>query len=115
MANKLVVIFLNRTDLLEDVLEGLLEVGVSGATVIDSVGMGRILSKDVPIFAGLRNLFPGLSPDNKTILIVADEKLIDDIIAVVEDVCGDLCEVGLGLAVVLPLELVKGLRPGLKE
>jgi nitrogen regulatory protein PII len=115
MANKLVVIFLNRTDLLEDVLEGLLEVGVSGATVIDSVGMGRILSKDVPIFAGLRNLFPGLSPDNKTILIVSDEKMVGEIITVTEDVCGDLCQAGMGLAVVLPIDLVKGLRPGLTE
>ncbi|MHC4780321.1 MAG: P-II family nitrogen regulator [Planctomycetota bacterium] len=115
MSNKLVIIFLNRTELLEDVLEGFLEVGVSGATVIDSVGMGRILSTDVPIFAGIRNLFPGLSPDNKTILIVTKEDMVDNIIAVVEDVCGDLCEAGMGLAVVLPLDRVQGLRPGLKE
>jgi nitrogen regulatory protein PII len=113
MATKLVVIILNHPENLEDVLEGLLEIGVSGATVIDSVGMGRILSHDVPIFAGLRKIFPSLSPDNKTILIVTQETLINDIMAVAEETCGSLDQPGAGLAFVIPIDFVKGLRPGL--
>lgn len=50
---KLLVLFLNKVEKLEEVLEGYVEVGVSGATVVDSVGMGHILSEEVPIFAGL--------------------------------------------------------------
>ena len=49
---KLVITFLNHPEDLDDVLAGFLEIGVTGATVIDSVGMGQILSHDVPIFAG---------------------------------------------------------------
>jgi nitrogen regulatory protein PII len=113
MANKLVVIFVNRAETMEDILEGFLEIGVSGATVVDSVGMGRILSHDVPIFAGIRKIFPGLSPDNKMIFLVSDEAMIDDIVAVVEDTCGPLEDPGAGLAIVIPLDFVKGLRPGL--
>jgi len=72
---KLVVIVLNNTEHLEDLLTAFLEIGVSGSTVIDSVGMGRILSHDVPIFAGLRSTFPGTSPVNKTILTVTSDEL----------------------------------------
>ena len=48
---KLLFIILNSAENLEEVLEGLLEVGVTGATVVDSVGMGHII-EDVPLFAG---------------------------------------------------------------
>lgn len=113
MAHKLVIIFVNHAEKMEDVLEGLLEVGVGGATVVDSVGMGRILSRDVPIFAGIRKVFPGLSADNKIIFIVTEEALVGDIMTVVEDVCGSLDDPGTGLAVVLPLDFVRGLRPSL--
>jgi nitrogen regulatory protein P-II 1 len=112
MAYKLVIIFVNRAEFMEDILEGFLEIGVSGATVVDSVGMGRILSHDVPIFAGIRKAFPGLSPDNKTIFAVTDENLVEDIMAVIEDVCGPLDQPGAGVAVVLPIDSVRGLRPG---
>ena len=86
---------------------------VSGATVLDSVGMGRILSHDVPIFAGLRSAFPGTSPVNKTIFTVVGGELVDDVLAVVEDVCGSFDGPGTGVVFVLPLEAVYGLSPSL--
>ena len=58
---KLLVVVLNANDKLEEVLEGLIETGVTGATVVDSVGMGSIIG-DVPLFAGLRSLFRGARP-----------------------------------------------------
>ena len=110
---KLIVIVLNKTEFLEDLLLAFLEIGATGATVIDSVGMGRILSHDVPVFAGLRSAFPGTSPGNKTILVVADEGLVDDLFTVVDDVCGSFDEPGTGLVFVLPIETTRGLNPGL--
>jgi nitrogen regulatory protein PII len=110
---KLVMIVLNHTEHLEDLLAGFLEIGVSGATVIDSVGMGRILSHEVPIFAGLRSVFPGSTPSNKTILVVTEDGLVEDIVAVTRDVCGCFDEPGSGLLFVLPVERVMGLKPGL--
>ena len=47
---KLLLIVLNSAEKLEEVLEGLIETGVTGATVVDSVGMGHIM-EDVPLFA----------------------------------------------------------------
>jgi nitrogen regulatory protein PII len=109
---QLILIILNRTELLEDLLSAFLEIGVSGATVVNSVGMGRILSHDVPIFAGLRSAFPGTSPANKTILVVTEDAMVDTALAAVEDVCGSFEQQGSGLVVVLPVGAVYGYRPG---
>jgi len=111
---KLVVIFLNRPEMLEEVLEGFLEIGASGATVVDTVGMGQILSYEVPIFAGLRRAFPGTSPVNKTIFLVTEEHLVREIIDVVEDVCGSLSARGTGMAFVLHVDQVIGMGDGMK-
>jgi nitrogen regulatory protein PII len=110
---KLVVIVLNRIEHLEDLLTAFLEIGVSGATVVDSVGMGRILSHDVPIFTGLRSAFPGTSPVNKTILVVTEDRLVADILTATDDVCGSFDEPGTGLVFVLPIDTVHGLGRGL--
>lgn len=110
---KLVVVILNRIELLEDLLSAFLEIGVSGATVIDSVGMGRILSHDVPIFAGLRSAFPGTSPVNKTVFMATEDERVEDILTVVEDVCGDLSRPGTGLVFVVPVETALGLGSGI--
>ncbi|MFW6131565.1 MAG: hypothetical protein ACOC5F_03095 [Candidatus Aminicenantaceae bacterium] len=91
---KLVIIFLNHIEYLEDLLSAFLEIGLSGATVIDSVGMGHIISHDIPIFAGLKDSFPGSSPTNKTILIVTEDNKIDDISEVLDDITGYLKESG---------------------
>ena len=48
----LLVCICNQPDKLEEILEAFVEVGITGATVLDTVGMGQILSTEVPIFAG---------------------------------------------------------------
>jgi nitrogen regulatory protein PII len=110
---KLVVIVLNKTEYLEDLFTAFLEIGVSGATVVDSVGMGRILSHDVPIFTGLRSAFPGTSPVNKTIFLVTEDAMVEDILTVIDDVCGSFDEAGTGLVFVLPVDAARGLGRGL--
>ena len=84
---KLVVIFLNKIEYLEDLLSAFLEIGVSGATVLNSVGMGHIISEHIPIFAGLQDAFAGSSPSNRTILTVVENEMVEKIAEVVEDVC----------------------------
>lgn len=107
---KLVVIFLNKVEYLEDLLTAFLEIGVSGATVLDSVGMGRIISANVPIFAGLRSAFAGSSPSNKTILAVVEDDLVGEMADLLEDVCGSFSEQGSGLMIALPVHKLFGFR-----
>jgi hypothetical protein len=85
---KLGIIFLNDIEYLEDLMSAFLEIGVPGATILDSVGMGHIISYDIPIFAGLRDSFAGSSPTNKTILIVAPEDQVAEIDEALRDITG---------------------------
>ncbi|MFH1759713.1 MAG: hypothetical protein ABIA63_01305 [bacterium] len=108
---KLIIIFLNRIEYLEDILSAFLEIGVTGATVMDSMGMGRIISNNVPIFAGLKDAFPGSSPGNKAIFaVVKDDKMVEKASAMVQEICGNFNEPGSGLMISLPIEKAFGFK-----
>ena len=94
---KLLILILNKAEKLEEVLEGFIEVGITGATVIDSVGMGHILSEEVPIFAGLRFMFAGAKPHNKTIFSVITEDKEKPAIDVLKKILGDMGQAGTGI------------------
>jgi nitrogen regulatory protein PII len=104
---KLLVIVLNATEMLEDVLEGLIETGISGATVVDSVGMGHII-EDVPLFAGMRNLFRSAKPRNNIIFSVLTDVQASEGMEVLEKILGCAQEKGKGIAFVLPIDSVIG-------
>ncbi|MFC1562360.1 hypothetical protein ACFL6I_15955 [candidate division KSB1 bacterium] len=106
-------LILNKEEYLDEVLEAYLELGVRGATVIESVGMGQILSVDIPIFAGLRDLLPGSRPYNKTIFTITEEDMIPQIITAVEQIIGPLDKPGTGIVFSIKLDTVKGIAPEL--
>jgi len=105
---KLVIFFLNQEEHLEEVLEAFVELGVDGATILDSIGMGRILAHDIPIFAGFQNLLHDSRPGNKTILTIVDESKIERMTKAIEQVIGSLDEPGNGLLISLPIDFIKG-------
>ena len=94
---KLAILVVNKVELLEDLLEGFIETGITGATLIDSIGMGHILSSDVPIFAGLRFMFAGSRPYNKTVLSIIKDEKVQALKELIEDVLGPLDEKGNGI------------------
>jgi nitrogen regulatory protein PII len=108
---KLLILILNKVEKLEEVLEGFIEIGISGATVIDSIGMGHIISEEVPIFAGLRFMFAGAKPHNKTILSVIKEEKEDPVVRLLEKILGDLNKPGTGILFMIPVDRVEGLKP----
>jgi nitrogen regulatory protein P-II 1 len=111
----LLVFILNDPEKLEEVLEGYLEIGITGATVLDSLGMGHILETEVPIFAGFQSLFSSASAYNKTILSVVDDReKIKEALDMIEEVCGSLSEPGVGIAFTVSIGQVRGLMPELE-
>jgi len=107
---KLAVVFLNKIEFLDDILSAFLEIGVKGATVIDSVGMGHVISQHIPIFAGLRDAFAGSSPNNKIILAVVEEDMVENISEVVDDICWSQDESRAGFMISLDVDKVFGLN-----
>jgi len=112
---KLILLFLNKEERLDEILEAMMELGISGATVIDSVGMGRILAHDIPIFAGFQNLLHESRPGNKIIFSVVPENKVQPLTKEVEHVLGPLEEPGNGLLISLPVDFVRGLPKKNKE
>ena len=108
---KLLVLVLNKVELLDDILSYYVEAGVSGATVIDSVGMGRIIAT-MPIFAGFRDLMAGNRPSNKMIFAVVDEDLVPALTEGIELIVGNVAEPGTGLIFTVPVDMIKGLSKG---
>ncbi len=106
---KLVIFFLNKEEHLQEVLEAYIELGVNGATILDSVGMGRILAHDIPIFAGFKNLLQESRPGNKTILSLVPEIKVEPMAKAIEQIVGSLEEVGNGLFISLPIDFIKGM------
>jgi hypothetical protein len=108
---KLAVLILNKEEELETLLEGYIEIGISGATIIDSMGMGHILSSDVPIFAGLRFMFAGSRPYNKTILSVIKDEKVEPLKELAVKILGPMDKGGSGILFFLDLSEVVGLKP----
>lgn len=112
---RLLVVVINDPDRLDEILTGFLDLGITGATVINSEGMGRLLPDDIPIFAGLRAVVGEDRPKNTTIFSVVTEDVVRAAVDVVKEVCGDLAAPSTGIAFVLPVEQVIGLAPGIER
>ena len=104
---KLLFIVLNSADKLEEVLEGLIETGVTGATVVDSVGMGHII-EEVPLFAGMRSLFRAARPRNNMIFSVVDDSQAAEVMEVLEKILDCAHGKGRGIAFTLPIDSAIG-------
>ena len=107
---RLVIIFLNKIEYLDDLLSAFIEIGIPGATVLDSVGMGHIISHDIPIFAGLRDSFAGSSPTNKTILVVVDRDRVAKIDEALKDITGYHRQTGIAKMISVPLDELFGFK-----
>jgi hypothetical protein len=87
----------------EAVLQGFLELGLPGATVVDAKGMGQIVSSELPIFSGFRSLFPGGGEESYLVLSVLTAEQAEEAVRMLRDVCGDFAEKGTGIVVTLPV------------
>ena len=107
---QLLLFILNKEEHLEEILEMFLELDINGATIVDSIGMGRILAHDIPIFAGFRNLMQDSRPGNKTIFTVVSDDKVEQVVKGIEQICGCLDEPGSGILITLPVSNVIGLK-----
>jgi nitrogen regulatory protein PII len=109
---QLLICIINEPSKVEEILEAFLDVGVTGATIIDSYGMGGILSQDIPIFAGFRSMLSGAGSSNKTIIsVINSEETLQATVQAVEQICGNLDDPSTGIMFTLPVSFVRGLRP----
>lgn len=107
---KLVIFVLNKEELLERVLEAYVEAGIEGATILDSEGMGRFLTYEVPLFADFKEFMKGNKPYNKTIFsVVDDSEAVSRLEGLLDEVCGGLDSPGTGIFFTMPVDYARGL------
>ena len=108
----LLIFVLNKEDLLDDILTGLLDIGVSGATVVDTMGMLQVISQDIPIFAGFRSMTTGGRSHNKTVFsVIREEEILKEAIAFIEETCLQFEETTIGILVTAPVTYFSHLGP----
>ena len=113
---QLLVAVINPVEKLDEILSGFLELGITGATIVNSEGMGRVLSHDVPIFAGLGALAARSRPQNQMIFsVIREDEKVTRALALLEEICGDFDEPATGIAFTIPVNQVIGLSPELGE
>ena len=102
---QLLVIVLNKTEFLDSLLAILAELGITGATIINSEGMAHALYMEIPIFAGLRNIMGEIREQNKTIFALIDNnKIIKDLNKILKQEGIDFTESGTGIMFTLPVD-----------
>jgi PTS system nitrogen regulatory IIA component len=106
-AQKLMMIVVQEEEWYSEIMELFLEMGVVGATTTDSTMMGPALSK-VPIFAGFMDVLGRSRPEPRTITALVPEKSVEDIVAAVEEITGDLDTHRGACIIILSPDLVRG-------
>lgn len=106
-------VVLNQTDKLDEILEGLYELE-TGATTIDSVGMGKVLLEhnvDEGIFSSITKILNEGKPYNKTIIsVIRDKAVLDQAVENIKEILNMKEKKGAGFMFVLPvLEVHEGL------
>lgn len=107
-------IVLNKSEYLDDILDAFVEIGVRGATILDSQGMGSALADNSkggePFFGVLRNLLDNSRPYNKTIFtVIKDDEILEKAVKAVKKIVVDIYEPGVGMMFTLPVGNVYGM------
>ena len=111
----ILVIVLNKMDHLDDILDCFVDIGVKGATIVDSQGMGSAITNSgrgsEPLFGAIRIFLDNARPYNKTIFtVIEDEETLTEAIKVVKGILGNINKPGVGMMFTLPVGNVYGLE-----
>lgn len=100
----LLIAVINNEELLNELLMGWLDIGVTGSTLMESTDCLQMISHHVPIFAGFRSMTSGGMPHNKTLMTaIENEDLLNQAIAYLESICRQTQKSHQGVYFVTPL------------
>lgn len=109
---QLLVLVLNKVECLEDLLQAMLDEGISGATVLESTGMARVLGNNdeaPPIFGSLRLFMDPEREGSRTLLMAVTDEQVGKIRAIVRRVTGGLDQPDTGVLFTVPILTVEGI------
>jgi nitrogen regulatory protein P-II 1 len=112
--NYLVLMVVDNLDYVPEILSAWEKAGVLGVTILDSTGLGRIrrsgLRDDLPLMPSLSDLLQNEEIHHRTLFSVVDsQEVVDRMVAIVENIVGDLDEPHTGFMFVVPVVHVYGM------
>jgi hypothetical protein len=113
----LLVIVLPEEKQISKLLTKFIDIDVRGATIINSYGMGELLSRDVPVFSSLRSLLSGENSqiNNHTVFsVIRTEETLQKAIETVKNFI-DFSKPNSGIMFTLPLLNMYGLAEPLQS
>ena len=113
---KLIVAVLTSLETCHDVIHLWEELGVPGATILDSIGMRHLKERhahrdDLPLIPSLRSVLEQEEYNHRTVFsVVPDAFDVDDLIERTDKLAGNFETDHTGIIFVTPVVQVKGLR-----
>jgi len=107
---KLLVCFINKKYLLDQVLAKLIELDVGGATVLDSTGVGRSKVEDIFLYQGFKDVLRGADKDHYTVMCVIKANKVNLISKELTHVYNDFKDHGVGFFFTMPVDNVWGIN-----
>lgn len=107
----MLIIVLNRVELLDKMLSALNDHGIKGATILHSIGMAHelgVVQEDTYFIGSLRSMFGASRKESRTIFMVIDNDRITDATQVVDDVI-DLQQPDTGILFAIPVLFAAGI------
>jgi nitrogen regulatory protein PII len=112
MKMHLLVLILDKPADIEMIIEKWREIGVTGATIYDSVGVGKttLYGTDAPIIASLKRIFDSekRTYNHTMISVIKTDETLNEAIKVAREVCGDFTKPDVGIMFSLRLDRVIG-------
>ncbi|MFT5873024.1 MAG: hypothetical protein ACI8WT_001966 [Clostridium sp.] len=112
---KLLFFILNKVEKLDEVLTEFARINISGATVLDSMGMARLLNHqhdegEIPFLGSLRAFLNPEREKSKVIITVIQEWQLSEAVSAIESIVGDLSDKDNGIVFSVPIDFTKGIR-----
>ncbi len=108
----MLIMVLDDSTRLNEVLRAWTNAGVKGVTIIESTGLNRVLPRETaqPMFAGFSQIFgSGRVGHNTLFAVIEDVALAETAVAATEAILGDLRQPHTGIVVVVPVVKTWGL------
>jgi nitrogen regulatory protein PII len=112
--NYLVVLIVNDIDDMPAILTAWEEAGVTGITILESTGLGRLrrtgLRDDLPLFPSIHDLYQFGEVHHRTLFSVVDsQEMVDKLVALSEKIAGNFDDPHTGFLFVVPVSQTYGL------
>jgi nitrogen regulatory protein P-II 1 len=110
----LVVLIIDNPDDCPCILDVWEEIGVTGVTILESTGIGRVrwagARDDLPLLPSLSSILSGSEVPHRTLLSVVDDQAkVDKMVSAAQDALGDLDRPNSGFLFVVPVLQAYGL------